>query len=243
MQLSNKNILITGATSGVGAQLVEQLYRQNTLHIIARDQNKIDKLIARHPKIICYRADLSDIGQVQKVTAEILSQHLKLDLLINNAAVQYSAKFTDQHFNPNTISHEINTNFTAVCYLSYALLPALTKQTKSLILNINSGLGLIPKTSSAVYCATKGAINIFSQSLEQQLETSNIRVLQAFLPLVDTLMTQGRGQTKLTTQQAATYIIRGIEKQTRQNDIGKVKLLRILLKILPRVAKNIMRKY
>jgi short-subunit dehydrogenase involved in D-alanine esterification of teichoic acids len=243
MQLINTNILITGATSGVGAQLVEQLYQQNTIYVIARDQIRIEELLARYPKITCYRADLSDIQQIQNVAREILSRHCELDVLINNAAVQHPAKFTDEGFNPDAIHQEITTNLSAVCYLSYALLPLLTKQTKSIILNINSGLGLIPKTSSAVYCATKGALNIFSQSLEMQLEKTNISVLQAFLPLVDTAMTKGRGKSKLTSQQAATYIIKGIKNQTRQNNIGKIKLLRVLIRILPSVAKHIMRKY
>lgn len=243
MQLINKNILITGATSGLGKQLLENLYQHNTLHIIARDQIKLVSLVAQYPKIITYQADLSDLAQVETIAKKILATQTPLDVLINNAAQQHTAKFTDLNFDPKTINSEITTNLSAICYLSFTLLPLLTKQTDSVILNINSGLGLVPKTNSAVYCATKGALNIFSQSLGFQLEKTNIKVLQAFLPLVETAMTQGRGNNKLSSQHAAKRVITGIEKQIQQNDIGKVKLLRVLLKILPSVAKTIMRKY
>jgi short-subunit dehydrogenase involved in D-alanine esterification of teichoic acids len=123
------------------------------------------------------------------------------------------------------------------------LLPALAHNNKAAILNINSGLALAPKTSSAIYCATKGALNIFSQSLRYQLEDTNINVHQAFLPLVDTAMTVGRGENKVTAEEAARAIIQGLEKNIQDHDIGKVKLLRVLLRLAPSMAQKIMKKY
>ncbi len=106
---------------------------------------------------------------------------------------------------------------------------------------MNSGLGLVPKTTSAIYCATKGALNIFSQSLRHQLEGTNIRVMQAFLPLVETPMTEGRGSGKLPADRVAADIIAGIEKNQLDIDIGKVKLLRPLARFLPSLARQIMK--
>ena len=131
--------------------------------------------------------------------------------------------------------------------MTYWLLPALMKNEKShertIILNINSGLGFVPKTSSAVYCATKAALDIFSQSLSYQLEQTNVRVQQAFLELVDTPMTAGRGTNKMSPKLAAQKIIYGIENDISINNIGKVKLLRVLLRLVPSIAKRIMKKY
>ena len=139
------------------------------------------------------------------------------------------------------IQREIDVNFTSICSLIYLSLPALLQENRSIILNINSGLGLVPKTSSAVYCATKGALNIFSQSLRHQLEHTNVEVMQAFLPLVDTEMTRGRGTGKLTAEEAASKIIKGLGASKQDIDIGKVKLLRLLTRLAPSLARKIMK--
>jgi len=119
-----------------------------------------------------------------------------------------TATFIDEEFRYESISYEIALNFTSICSMTYLLLPALLHKEKAIIMNVNSGLGLTPKTSSAIYCATKGALNIFSQSLRYQLEKTNISVQQAFLDLVDTKMTKGRGKNKTAPEVAAkkTYL-------------------------------------
>ena len=101
----------------------------------------------------------------------------------------------------------------------------------------------MPKTTSAIYCATKGALNIFSQSLNYQLEDTNIDVQQVFLELVETPMSQGRGSAKISAKSAAQKIIEGIALGITEHNIGKVKLLRLLLRIAPSIARKIMKKY
>ena len=112
----------------------------------------------------------------------------------------------------------------------------------ALIVNINSGLGLVPKTRSAVYCGTKGGLNLFSQSLRHQLAHTNIRVVQAFLPLVDTKMTKGRGRDKISASEAALLIIEGLGTSLHDIDLGKVKMLRLLHRVFPGLAQNIMKR-
>ncbi|MCG8426921.1 MAG: hypothetical protein MI754_06155, partial [Chromatiales bacterium] len=72
---------------------------------------------------------------------------------------------------------------------------------------------------------------------------TNISVQQVFLELVDTAMTKGRCANKLTEEQAAIHIIDGIKHDIQDNDIGKVKLLRLLLRLAPSMAQKIMKKY
>ena len=238
----NKRIVITGGTSGVGYEMVEALYEKNDLIIISRSGNKLKKLKEKYKEIIIYESDLSNLSDIKKVGEEITSNFKHIDILINNAAVQNTPTFLEDNFSYNSISEEINLNFTAVCSLSYLLLPSLRHEEEAIILNINSGLGLSPKTNSAIYNATKGAINIFSQSLRYQLENTNIVVQQAFLQLVDTQMTKGRGKNKMTAKDACSSILDGVEKGILDNDIGKVKILRLLLRIAPSIVKKIMKK-
>ncbi|MCI2284720.1 SDR family NAD(P)-dependent oxidoreductase [Colwellia sp. MSW7] len=248
MKLINKKIVLTGGTSGIGLKLVEMLYPENTLYIIARNEDKINKLQNKYPNIIALKADLTKLYEVEAVAKNLCSQTSNIDVLINNAAIQYTPSFSDNNFTLDSINDEISVNLTSLCSLCYLLLPLLnnsnsTVSKKTAILNVNSGLALAPKKSSAIYCATKSAVDSFSKSLRLQLENTGIEVLQAFLPVVDTPMTYGRGKKKMSIEDACNAILKGLEKGIANHDIGKVKLLRILQRLFPAVASNIMRGY
>ncbi|WP_428776023.1 SDR family oxidoreductase [Vibrio sp.] len=241
MQLKNKRIVITGGTSGIGRELVKSLAGENDVIVIGRSHTKLAELSEQFD-VKTYRADLSDLKAMEIVASEIANDHPSLDLLINNAAVQYTPRLTDPTFEYESIQKEVTINFTSICCLTSLLLPSLKASPQAMILNVNSGLGLMPKTTSAVYCATKGALNSFTRSLRYQLEETNISVFQALMPLVDTNMTDGRGQNKLSSVDAANRLIRGIEQNIEEHDIGKVKLLRYLMRVSPRAAAYLMKR-
>lgn len=241
MKLNNKRIVITGGTSGIGYQLVSLLNSNNEVIVIAKDPDKIKSLVNEYKEVVAYKTDLSKQQEIELTADKIIERYGYIDLLINNAAVQYTPCFLDDNFNPKGIEHEIAVNFTAICSLCYKLLPSLLHENKAIILNVNSGLALAPKTESAVYCATKSAMTNFTIALRYQLEKTNIDVQQAFLVIVETAMTEGRGRKKITAAAAAKKIIHGINKEINDHDIGKVKLLRFLLRLAPSLAKKIMK--
>lgn len=243
MNLNKKRIVITGGTSGIGYQLVKYLQSNNDVIVISKNAKKLEALPKEFESVITYQADLSKLEEVESIAKQINEKFESIDVLINNAAVQYTPTFIDDAFKYSNINDEIIVNFTSICCLTYLLLPALTHQSKAAILMINTGLALAPKTTSAIYCATKGALNNFTQSLRYQLENSNISVQQAFLELVETSMTTGRGQNKMSAEVASKIIIQGLKDDVLDHDIGKVKLLRLLLRITPSIAKKIMKKY
>lgn len=241
MNLKRRNIVITGGTRGIGRELVRMLYQDNNVIVIARDPQRLTKLTDNYPGVTAVCADLADLPAVEAAAAEVLSQVDKLDLLINNAAVQYTPTFIDADFEYASIEREITVNFTSMCALTSLLLPSLMHDGDAAIVNVNSGLGLVPKTNSAVYCATKAAVNNFSQSLRYQLARTKVRVMQAFVPLVDTQMTAGRGDGKLSPGEAASAMLRGIELDIEENDIGKIRALRKLIRFAPGIARRIMK--
>jgi uncharacterized oxidoreductase len=241
MEIQNKHVVITGGASGIGLELVRQLAPDNHMSIIARPSSGLCDLRRTFPDVAVYEADLSDLKAVERAADALASACGPIDLLINNAAVQNTPRFTDTDFRYESIQREIDVNFTSVCALVHLLLPNLMQSRKALIVNVNSGLALAPKADSAVYCATKGALNIFSQSLAYQLEGSTVGVKQVFLPLVDTAMTKGRGRGKLPPEVAARDIIEGLSSSRTNIDIGKVKVLRLIQRIAPSVANRIMK--
>ncbi|MEZ8826919.1 SDR family oxidoreductase [Vibrio amylolyticus] len=245
MKLLNQVIVITGGTSGIGLEIVKRLCKANEVIVLGRDEEKLDKLVSTYG-VQTLRVDLSDISDVEWAANELIKRFPKINMLINNAAVQFPAAFNSDDFNYETIQSEIVTNFTSICSLCYLLLPALMnteseETNKNVILNVNSGLAIAPKTSSAVYCATKAALNSFSISLRYQLEGSNVDVQQALMPLVDTKMTEGRGKGKMTVQDAVDQLLSGVVNGIQDNDIGKVRVLRLLNRLSPKVASKLMK--
>lgn len=200
MNLEQRNIVITGGTTGIGLELVRQLHDNNQLLIVASNSERLERLSDTFPAIQTCRGDLSRLAGIEAAASAAHSCFDRIDILINNAAVQHTPTFIDKDFDAASIPREITVNFTAVCALTASLLPSLMQCQEAAIVNVNSGLGLIPKTNSAVYCATKAAVNVFSQSLRHQLENTNVRVFQVFMPLVDTAMFHCSDRTRFSPQ-------------------------------------------
>ena len=239
MKLRSKTILVTGATSGIGRRLAERLAPDN--HVIAsgRTGGRADALTAALPELDFIAADLARRNDVAAL-AEAVLERTPIDGFIHCAAVQNTPQLDDPLFDLDAAHDEVAINFTAFVHLTSVLLPTLKTRDGAFVLAVNSGLGLVPKRGSAVYCATKGALDIFCQSSRLQLADTPVRVMQAFLPLVDTPMTEGRGSNKLDADDVARRIAEGIEAGTLDNDIGKVKLLRAIRRASPALAQRIM---
>jgi short-subunit dehydrogenase involved in D-alanine esterification of teichoic acids len=242
MIINNKTIVITGGTSGIGYEIVKKLHNNNKVVVLSRDEKKLNSILIEFPTIEVFKVDLSNIKEVKMIGDKIAKKYTSIDLLINNAAIQHTPTFISKDFEYESINKEIVLNFTSICCLTYLLIPSLKHDNKSIILNINSGLALTPKTSSAIYSATKSALDTFSQALGSQLKETNISIQQAFLDIVDTTMTKGRGKNKMSSEKAALSILAGVENNKKNNDIGRVKFLRFMVRFFPSIAKKIMLK-
>lgn len=242
MDIENKTIVLTGGSSGVGLALLRALRGANTVINLSRRAPSAGTAHDGSP-VVHIETDLSDTHSVNAAIVEITERFpYGIDGLINCAAVQLLPKFTDEGFDPAGIEAEIAINFTSPAQLIHGLVGSLKKRPKSFILNVNSGLGLVPKAESAIYCATKAALDNLTRGLRAQLAGADICVQQAFLPLVDTPMTSGRGSGKLSPDEVARRILRGIKNGKLDHDIGKAKLLRVINRLSPALAHRIMQK-
>lgn len=242
MKLESKTIVLTGPSSGVGLELLRQLGHDNIIIGLSRHAPPTE-VVSRAKDYRHITTDLADSANVAAALAEIHQcQPASLDGLINCAAVQFTPRFIDDDFDPARIAREIAINLTSPIELIAGLLDPLSCGAAPFIMNINSGLGLVPKHESAVYCATKAGLDNFTRGLRPQLASVGIMVQQAFLPLVDTPMTEGRGNAKLSPSDVAGRIIRAIERRRLDTDIGKVKLLRKINRLSPALAHRIMQK-
>lgn len=247
MNLTGRTILVTGGARGVGRELTRQLVGLGA-HVVAvgRDRDQLKSLAADHGEHVSpHVLDLADPDTVDEFVDELPDRHPELSVIINNAGVQSLTDFLhdDPSASREVVRREIAVNLDAVITLSTGLLPHLSRQHSAAIVNITSGLALAPKASAPVYCATKSGVRTFTRALRYQCEAaaSNVRVIDAILPLVDTDMTQGRGRDKISAAQAAEAVISGIRRDKAEIYIGKTKLLRTVMRLSPPLGHRIMR--
>ena len=242
MQTHGNTILLTGGTSGIGLELLTRFYElDNIIIVAARNQTQLEATKQRFPKIETIVCDLASERSVQQLIDYCSGQYPSLNLMINNAAVQYNYSFVTEKIGYDKIASEIHTNFTSVFQLIDGLLPLLLKQPTAAIVNVSSGLAFAPKKSAPIYCATKAAIHIGTKALRYQLEQTSVKVFEIIPALVETPMTAGRGKGKITPQQLVEEFMKSFQKDQFEINIGKTKLLRFLQRIAPSIADKILK--
>lgn len=193
MKLSDNTVFITGGASGIGFALAKGfLELKNTVIICGRNSDKLKQVKESFPEIHVIRCDVTNEEEVKQAFETIENKFGLLNILVNNAGIQYRLDFREDEDVLKKMDEEIDINFRAVVRLTKALIPLLEKARQAAIVNVSSGLGIVPKKSAPGYCATKAAIHAFSKSLRYQLEDTSIKVIELFPPFTDTDMTKGR---------------------------------------------------
>jgi len=241
MRLHKNKVLITGATAGIGEALVKKfLSLDNDVIAIGRNEKKLQQMSLEYERVIPLVCDISKMDDLDKLILFIEQEHQNTNILINNAGIQYNYHFTEEPNLLGKIEQEINVNFLAPLKLIALMLPMLKANDNAAIVNVSSGLGLVPKRQAPVYCGTKAGIHIFSKALRYQLE--HPKVFEIIPPLVDTKMTAGRGKGKITPEQLVEEFMIAFQKNNFDVSIGKVKLLKFINRLFPALAESIMKK-
>ncbi len=246
MKTTGHKILITGGSSGIGLSITRKLLALgNDIIITGRNLQKLEAVKEELGRIDFICCDMAEPNAHLEISNQVIEKLGSLSILINNAGIQENNSFLDTPIEQiaKWSRQEIEINLTSVINLAAACLPHLRQMNSAAIVNISSGLAITPKSSAPVYCATKAAIHSFSQALRYQCEdqTPHINIFEVLPPLVDTAMTEGRGKNKLCPDDVADTLIKGLEKDTFDINVSKVKLLRIIQRLSPRIAANILR--
>ena len=163
--------LLTGASSGIGNATAKALQHAGFRVFGTSRRTATD----RADGVTMLTCDVTDDASVAKVVEEVLAKAGRIDLLVNNAgngllgAAEESSTAQAQAL--------FDLNVFGVLRVTSAVLPVMRRQGKGRIINLSSVLGLIPAPYSALYSATKHAIEGYSESLDHELRTLGIRVV------------------------------------------------------------------
>ncbi|HEY1015305.1 MAG TPA: SDR family NAD(P)-dependent oxidoreductase [Herpetosiphonaceae bacterium] len=239
MNPSGNTVLITGGAGGIGLALARRFHREgNAVILTGRDRARLERAAAELPGAIAEQADMRD----EAALARLAGAYPEVNVLVNNAAIQHIYQWADPASPAALIDEELAVNLRGPLLLTKHFLPGLLARPQAAIINVSSGLGLAPKQSAPVYCATKAALHAFSKALRWQLEPAGVKVFEIIPPLVDTPMTAGRGKDKLAPDQLADQFWRGFVRDEYELPIGKTRLLMTVQRLAPGLADRIMRR-
>ncbi len=178
--------LITGASSGLGAEFARQLAPvARALVLVARRGDLLEglkrDLEGRYPglRVAVYALDLADEAGSRVFVRWLAAEGHRVNFLINNAGMGDRGPFATADWAKTRAMIELNV--TALTRLTHDLLPMLREGGRGAILNVSSIAGLLPLPCMAVYAATKAYVNSFSDALRMELRDTGISVT-AVLP-------------------------------------------------------------
>ena len=195
--VAGKTMLVTGGNKGMGKLFCEHGIAEGAKVIIwaTNDQTMkqtAEELTRRGGEVHTYKVDVSDREAIAKAAENVLKEHGTVDILFNNGGIVVSSYFWE-HTN-DEIARTMRINSEAMMYICRAFLPGMMEKGAGRIVNMASAAGLLSNPRMSVYCASKWAVNGWSDSLRLELEEKGydkIRVTTVTPGYVNTDMFEG----------------------------------------------------
>ncbi len=191
--LAGKTAIVTGASSGIGETLAVALAAEGVrVTLAARRVSRLENIYARiidggGEALIC-PTDVTSVEETQRMAELTLQTFGKIDILVNNAGVMLLS-FIDK-LKVNEWMRMVDVNIRGVLLCTAAALPSMLENERGDIVNVSSVAGSIVSPTSAVYSATKAAVDAFSEGLRQELSPKNcIRIINVQPGAVTTELT------------------------------------------------------
>ncbi len=171
--MKNRNVLITGASSGIGYEFAKIFAKkENNLILVARNRTRLEEiraeLMAKDITITIIEKDLSLPNAAMDVYNEVKSQNQRVDVLINSAGFGLQGNFDE--LNLQQQHNMMHVNMVSLTELTHLFVQDMIGQKFGRILNIGSIASFISMPSMSVYAATKAYVLSFSESLSNELK-------------------------------------------------------------------------
>jgi NADP-dependent 3-hydroxy acid dehydrogenase YdfG len=175
IELAGKTVIVTGASSGMGASTARLLHAAGAYPVLAA--RRADRLAALSEELggaLAVPADVTDPAQVGELVTATLDRHQRIDGLVNNAGASLHGPL-DQ-VDPAEFSRILQLNVVSVLAVTQAVLPAMRAQGFGRVVNISSGTTRRVAVGLGAYASSKVAVNMLSEVLRQELAGDGIAV-------------------------------------------------------------------
>ena len=228
---SNKTVLITGASSGIGAATAKEFAKSGAeVLLVARNESKlrkvVDEIIADGGKAKYFPADISDYKVVKQLAEKIKGEIGVPDILVNNAG-QGIWKFMDET-SYKEVAEMMAVPYFAAFYVTKAFLPDMIKRNSGHIVNMTSYAGFIAFSGATAYIGARTAMIGFHNALTVDLYQTNIKTSLAYFAKVTSDYWQNNPGSEerlptsqalipvITAEKAAKTIVNGVRKEKRK---------------------------
>ncbi len=189
----NKNILITGASSGLGLELARQLvnFGANVLGTCNNPENikaAVDSINSEKFKLL--QCDVGDVTELKKVFDEFG----QIDILVNNAGVYIEGKPIE--IGPNKINQIIQTNFIGAINSTNLVLPKMLEQNSGIIYFVGSSCAIETKENRSIYASSKAGLKSFAEHIRKDYISSNIQIMELYPQGMQTSLFEKSGKPR-----------------------------------------------
>lgn len=173
--MSDRTVIVTGASSGIGEVVARAFGRTgDRVVLVARRVERLQALAGQIPDSLVVEADLTRTEDVARVASAALARFGTIDVLVNNAGLgRYDWL---ERLDEDDIVAQVRVNLLAPILLTRAVLPAMQRQGRGVIINICSIAGKIGTPTTSIYNATKFGLDGFSQAMRRELLPQGIQV-------------------------------------------------------------------
>ena len=171
--------VVTGASSGLGAQLCIDLARAGATVVgLARSTDRLEKLATDlrsfSPGSETITCDVADTAELRRMLDRVAGAHGPIDLLVNNAAQDPGIRLVD--ITEEDFRHTFDVNFFAPVAATLAVLPAMVERGSGTIVNVSSDGGRLPAPGPGAYPSSKAALSAFTESTSFRLGPKGVHI-------------------------------------------------------------------
>lgn len=172
---NGKNVLITGAASGIGKLMAQKLesFGANLILVDVNEEALVKMKTEFKKEYLFFKANLAVLEEIKALSLYVSKQIGVLDVLINNAGVVFGGEFEKQTLEKHILTYDVNTK--APVAMIHELFSLIEKSKEANIVNISSASGLIGLPYGTTYASSKWALLGFSESLRLELKERSIK--------------------------------------------------------------------
>lgn len=176
MELQGKSVLVTGATSGIGAAIARAAAEAGARVMLTGRSAERGETVRRDcgTEARFLPADVTQKGVAERLVDETIKQFGRIDVLVNNAGVE--ARGTVETVSDEAWQHILAVNVTGVFYMSRAAVRAMKRQGGGVIVNIGSDWSVVGGRQAFAYCMSKGAVAQMTRAMALDHAREGIRV-------------------------------------------------------------------